>query len=364
MNTRNKPILIIAFAAACLIITYLANHKSSTYQNLVGRSQTAAAVPAKNHFRVKRKLQIIKAGGIPKEGLGSSLGFITAVANIATLLDAELIISQTAEMMGYRASEILNKGLELKGGGRVCDIMEILLENPSYGNFQDRMDRAQATLDITYERAIKKCTTTPTEVLLSDYAIKELSRCDTVVINDYRTISRGWTKCSQEWWRGVIDQYGGPAHGNDVAIHFRWGDMYHKAQSEDKWMMDMKRVSRLVDIIREENPSVVVNVYMKKSKENESEKRMREILAPLSGDFNIIEAEHDVDELGMMAKARYLFINSGSFSTAAAATKNAQVVVYNSDSGRGTLEGMKLDHLYRYDRMDDEEFRRAVRSML
>lgn len=358
MNIRNKPVLLVGFVVACFIITWAASRKGTSLNTLSSRSEQ---VPAKSHFRVKRKLQVIKAGGIPKEGLGSSLGFITAVANIANLLDADLIISQTAEMMGYRASDILNKGLEIKGGGRVCDIMEVLLDDPSYGHFQERMDRAQKLLDVTYHRAIKKCTDTPTEVLLSDYAIKELARCDTLVINDYRTISRGWTKCSQEWWRGVIDQYGGPAHGNDVAIHFRWGDMYHKAQSEDKWMMDMKKVTHYVNIIRELNPNVVVNVYMKKSKENESEKRMREILSPLDGEFNIIEADEDVDELGMMAKARYLFINSGSFSTAAAATNNAQAVIYNHDSGRGTLEAMNLDNLFHIDRINDDDFRRAVR---
>jgi hypothetical protein len=322
-------------------------------------SQVPSTTPA---FRTKRKLQVVKAGGIPKEGLGSSLGFITATANIAHLLDADLIITQTAEMMGYRVSDILNKGLELEGGGRVCDIMEILLDDPGTGTFQGRMDRAQGILDETYERAIKKCSTVPTEILLSDYAMKEINRCDTIVINDYRTISRGWTHCSMSWWKSAIEQYSPPAIGNDVAIHFRWGDMYHKATTEDKWKLEMVKVAKIVDIIRQEKPDVIVNVFMKKSKENESEKRMREILQPLSGKFNIIEAETDVEELSMMAKAEYLIINSGSYSTAAAATGNAKVVVFNNGGAHHTLGAMGLKHLFNYDDYEESQLRAAIKD--
>jgi hypothetical protein len=315
-----------------------------------------------SQLHTKNRLQVVKAGGIPKEGLGSSLGFITASANIAHLLDADLIITQTAEMMGYRASDLLNRGLELRGGGRTCDIMEVLLDDPSTGTFQGRMDRAQSILDMTYDRAEKKCSTTPTEVLLSDYALREISRCDTLVINDYRTISRGWTNCSMAWWASVIDQYGGEPLGNDIAIHFRWGDMFEVSQIEDKWRFDMTKVARVVDIIREENPTVVVNVFMKKSRQNESLRRMRELLLPLSGNFHIVEAEDDVEELAMMAKARYLIINSGSFSTAAAARAWADVVIFNNGGAQHTLREMGLKHVFNYDRFDEDELRRAIRD--
>lgn len=358
-SSRGRNLLILIVSTIAIITAYPYLRSSSL--SFVGGNTNSLAGRGETSFKTKRRLQVIKAGGIPKEGLGSSLGFITAAANIAYLLDAEFIITQTAEMMGYRASDILNRGVELRGGGRTCDIMEILLEDPGTGSFQGRMDRAQSILDVTYERAIKKCTTVPTEILLSDYAINEIARCDTLVINDYRTISRGWTHCSQAWWKGVIDQYAGPAHGNDIAIHFRWGDMYHVSQVEDKWRFDMNKVARLVDIIREENPGVVVNVYMKKSRENESERRMREILLPLTGDYNIIEAAEDVEELAMMAKARYLFINSGSFSTAAAATRAAQVVVFNNGGAHHHLAAMGIDHVFNYDQMDDAEFRKAVK---
>jgi hypothetical protein len=316
-------------------------------------------------------LQIIKAGGIPKEGLGSTLNFILPTANIAHLLDADLIISQTAYMMDYRASDILNRGLELQGEGRVCDIMEILLDDPSIGPFQSRMDRAQALLDLTYDRAIKKCTTNPSEMLFSEYAMKEISRCDTLIFNDYRTlsfgytpqiISRGWTPCSQAWWKGVIEQYSGPAHGNDIAIHYRWGDMAQRgAQTRDKWKLDITKVKRLVDIIRQENPKVLVNVYMKKSKENESENQLRQILAPLDGKYTIIEAAEDVEELAMMSKARYLILNSGSFSVAAAATSEAQVVVHNNGGAEDHWKALGIKHVFNYDQIDEGEFRKAVK---
>jgi hypothetical protein len=314
-----------------------------------------------DHLRGKRRLHVVKAGGIPKEGLGSSLGFITASANIAHLLDADLIISQTAEMMGYRASEILNIGLELRGGGRVCDIMEVLLEDPSTGTFQGRMDRAQSILDVTYERAEEKCRNTPTEDLLSEYALEEISRCDVLVINDYRTISRGWTSCSMAWWASVIDQYAGEPHGNDIAIHFRWGDMFEVSQIEDKWRFDMTKVARVVDIIREENPTVTVNVFMKKSRQNESQQQMRQLLSPLDGEFNIVEADNDVEELAMMAKARYLIINSGSFSTAAAARAWADVVIYNEGGARHSLQDMGLKHVFGYDHYEEDQLRQAIR---
>lgn len=360
-DKMSRQLLLLTLVLLGLGTLMLQNHHYHTesLQNRGYPQELALVAPAGSHN--KRRLQVVKAGGVPKEGLGSSLGFITAVANIATLLDADLMISQTAEMMDYRVSDILNRGLTLQNG-RVCDIMEILLEDPSTGPFQARMDRAQGLLDKTYERAIKKCTTTPTEILLSDYALKEIARCDIVVINDYRSISRGWTHCAMAWWKGAIDQYSAPAAGNDVAIHFRWGDMYFKALNEAKWKMDMVKVARIVDIIREEKPDVVVNVFMKKSKENESERRMREILQPLSGTFNIIEAETDVEELSMMAKAEYLIINSGSYSTAAAATGNAKVVAFNNGGAHHTLGGMQLDNLFNYDTYEEEALRLAIRS--
>lgn len=373
LTKMSKQSFIMALVLVGMVTILVQNHYHS--KQLAGISDNALSLGSRDLSqypvspqaaittpRKKRRLQVIKAGGIPKEGLGSSLGFITASANIANLLDADFIITQTAEMMGYRVSDILNKGLTLEGGGRTCDIMEILLEDPSTGTFQGRMDRAQSILDTTYERAIKKCSTTPTEILLSDYAMNEINRCDTIIINDFRTISRGWTHCSMAWWKGVIDQYSGPAVGNDIAIHFRWGDMYHKAQTEDKWKMDMVQVAKIVDIIRAEKPDVTVNVFMKKSRENESERKMREILKPLSGEFNIIEADTDVEELSMMAKAEYLIINSGSYSTAAAATGAAKVVVFNNGGAHHTLAAMNLANLFNYDDFDENKLKAAVRE--
>lgn len=311
-----------------------------------------------------RRLQILRTGGIPKEGLGSSIGFMRTAGNLAYLLDADYIISMTALMFDYRASEIVNKGLSLKSGGRVCDIMEVILHNPSDGHFQERMDRAQSYLDRLYQRGKQICQGELPEdtPLLDEYALKELDRCDTLVINDYRIVGGSWSPCNRAWWQDVIDSYQtGPRHGNDIAIHFRWGDMYHVAQKEDKWKLEMAKVAPLVNIIREENPSVVVNVYMKPSRENESERRMRQILQPLAGEYNIIESSDDVEELSMMAQARYLFINAGSFSTAAAASGHAQVVVHNNGGAHHTLAEMRLKHIFSYDDIDLSAFRSAVK---
>lgn len=358
---RYRPALILLTLLALIGLTAYSTPSLSTASFRSGSSSALSTTGSGSGGRTKRRLQVIQAGGIPKEGLGSTLGFIRARANIAYLLDADFLISQTAHMMDYRASEILNKGVELNGGGRVCDIMEVLLEQPGYGDFRDRMTRAQSTLDETYKRALRKCTTHPNDEWLTDYAKEEIARCDVLIINDYRIYGGPWTRCNMAWWKPVIDQYSGPAHGNDIAIHFRWGDMYHVSQIEAKWKTDMNKMAPLIDIIRKENPSVVVNVYMKRSEENESEQRMREILMPLSGDYNIIEAAEDVEELSMMGKARYLFLNSGSFSTAAAATNAAQVVVWNNGGAQHAFEEMQTKNVFNYDDMDIEEFRLAVR---
>lgn len=304
--------------------------------------------------------------------MGSTITFMREASNIAYLLDADFIISQTALMFDdYRVSDIVNRNSRLESGGRVCDIMEVLLHNPSDGHFQERMDRAQDMLDELYERSIKICQGELTgSLLLSEYARKELDRCDTLIINDYRIKYGSWTPCSRAWWQDVLDGLAErPAHGNDVAIHFRWGDMYDYVQKDGRWRFDMEKVAPLVDIIRQENPSVVVNVYMKPSKQNESEKRMREILKPLSGDFNIIESSDDVEELSLMSQARYLFINGGTFSTAAAASGHAQVVIHNNGQGvkgnlpavQETLDQMRLRSVFNYEAVDLDKFRAAVR---
>jgi hypothetical protein len=356
MMLREYVLFAIALAGLISVVMLLKSGHS-----LSGASTTAST---QSGYRAKRRMQVIKAGGIPKEGLGSSLGFVLYAANLAQMLDADFIVTQTAEMMGYRASEIFNKGVELLPGGTTCDILEVLLKHPGDGTFQGRMDRAVAYLDTMYERAQAICRGESTEDLFDDYALAELRNCDTLVINDYRAKGTHHTPCTKIWWRDIINQFSGPAHGNDVAIHFRWGDMYQISQISDKWRFNMTLITPLVDIIREENPTVSVHVYMKKSKLNESDRRMREILAPLSGDFTIIEAAEDVEELSMMAKAKYLFVNSGSFSEHAAATGQATVVIENGGGVRGPINRMALKHVFNYNKVDLDEFRQAVRETL
>ncbi|KAL7424626.1 hypothetical protein Q5752_000310 [Cryptotrichosporon argae] len=311
-----------------------------------------------------------------EEGLGSSIGFLHAAVNLAVLLDADFLLTQTAGMMGYRVSDYINQGRGLRAGARVCDIMEVLLSDPGAGNFTGRMDRARAVLDATYAKAQAVCRLDPGDTaavsravaaagldpVLSDYARAELARCDALVINDHRVVSYGWSRCSMRWWRDTISPYSGPAHGNDVAIHFRWGDMYAIAQTSDKWRFDMGKVARVVDAIRDANPTVAVRVFMKRSERNESDRELRALLAPLSGKFAIVEARSDIEELAMLAKARYLVINAGTFSTAAAATANAQVVVHNgAQQAKYTLNQLKLKHVFDYNDYDEGALRDAAR---
>jgi hypothetical protein len=88
---------------------------------------------------------------------------------------------------------------------------------------------------------------------------------------------------------------------------------------------------------------------------------MRQLLSPLDGEFNIVEADNDVEELAMMAKARYLIINSGSFSTAAAARAWADVVIYNEGGARHSLQDMGLKHVFGYDHYEEDQLRQAIR---
>jgi hypothetical protein len=242
--------------------------------------------------------------------------------------------------------------------------LEIMLNRPGEGTFQGRMDRGQGYLDELYDRGQRICRGESDEELFDEYSLGELARCDTLIFNDFRTHGTHHTPCTQKWWRGVISPYSGPAHGNDIAIHFRWGDMYFRSQIELKWKTDMALVAPLVDIIREENPSVVVRIFMKRSKENESMERLREILAPLSGDFEIVDADSDIEELSMMSKARYFFMNSGSFSEHAAATNNADIVIENGGGARSPLARMSLKHVFDYNKVDKNEFRKAVKDTL
>lgn len=103
---------------------------------------------------------------------------------------------------------------------------------------------------------------------------------------------------------------------------------------------------------------------MKRSKKNESKEELREILKPLSGDFEIVESDSDIEELSMMSKARYFFMNSGSFSEHAAATNNADIVIENGGGATSPLARMSLKHVFNYNKVDLGEFRRAVRDTL
>ncbi|KAL7424489.1 hypothetical protein Q5752_000173 [Cryptotrichosporon argae] len=368
---HSYPPRVILAALICITIFYATSrtrHAETSFgalESYVPRSLIPfGESSAQASYGSRHRLQVIKAGGVPKEGLGSSLGFMNAVVNIAVLLDADFIQTQTATMMDYRASDIVNAGVTVRGGGRVCDVMEVLLPDPSVGHFQERMDRAQRLLDDLYVRAERMCHAgigNASEPLLGDYARAELARCDTLIVNDYRAVSFMYSPCSVRWWHGVIDQYSGPAHGNDIAIHFRWGDMYKKAQVEAKWATNMTLAAHVVDIIRSVNPGVAVKVYMKKSVENESESRLREILAPLSGDFTIVQAGSDVEELAMMAKARYLILNGGSYSLAAALSGNAQLVVHNGANVAHKFEAMGLERVFDITAYDEGALREAAR---
>lgn len=325
----------------------------------------------------QRRLQVVKAGGVPKEGFGSSLGFLIPAVSIAQLLDADFIVSQTAEMLGFRASDYINAGVELQGAGRVCDIMEVILDEPmvSLGPFQERMDHAQGMLDALYKRAVNLCRMEIDGPLLSEWSRQEIARCDTLVINDYRSTSHYFNFCAESWWRGVIEphvprsrrsasQATSPTGAREsIAIHYRWGDMYKNIAGEAKWRFNMDKVAHAVDIIREEHPGISVDVFLKPSEKNESEEEMREMLLPLSGDFNIVRAQSDIEELAMMGQAMYFIGNSGSFSIAAAATRRASVVITSDTThGRARLEMMQLGKLLFYDEMTDDDLRMAVRA--
>lgn len=327
----------------------------------------------------RRRLQVVKAGGVPKEGFGSSLGFLIPAVSIAQLLDADFLVSQTAAMFGFRASDYINGGVELEGGGRVCDILQVLLDEPmvSLGPFQSRMDHALGMLDALYKRAVNLCRGEENgDLFWSEWARREIRRCDTLIINDYRSTSHYFNYCAEAWWRGVIEAYvpatrktpdqltSRTGARESIAIHYRWGDMYKNIlQGEAKWRFNMVKVAHVVDVIREEHPGISVDVFLKPSERNESEQEMREMLLPLSGDYNIVHARSDVEELAMMGQAMYFIGNSGSFSIAAAATRRASVVITSdTSSGRARLEMMQLNKLLFYDEMTDEDLRMAVRS--
>ncbi|WWC60931.1 uncharacterized protein I303_103507 [Kwoniella dejecticola CBS 10117] len=326
-------------------------------------SNSEYAVPANN-----RRLQVIQAGGIAKEGIGSSMGFILYGANIAGMLDADFLVTQTAQMFDYRVSDIVNRGIELRSGGRTCDILEILLSDPSNGSFKERQDRAMLLLDDLYERSrriARKGKHSP-EGIFTEYSLREIERCDTIIINDYRPVSTHHTPYTTRWWNNVISQYSGPPHGNDIAIHYRWGDVSNKGQGTPKWHTDMSKVIPLVDIIREENPTAQLRIFMKKSKNNETREQLEELLLPLvlrEGD-EIMECATDVEELSILSKAKYLFINSGSFSEQAAATKRASIVVENGGGVFWPLKRMGLEYFFDYNKVDLVEFRKVVKRTL
>jgi hypothetical protein len=74
-------------------------------------------------------------------------------------------------MFDYRASDIFNNGVEFRGGGTVCDILEIMLNKPGEGTFQGRMDRGQGYLDELYDRGQQICRGESDEELFDEYSL-------------------------------------------------------------------------------------------------------------------------------------------------------------------------------------------------
>ncbi|KIW71819.1 hypothetical protein PV04_00051 [Phialophora macrospora] len=290
---------------------------------------------------------LVKVGGVPQEGFGSSLHFIKDGIRMAHVLGVDFYPVRTFDfdVFEYNAMDELNLGVDSskRNWNNMCNLHTSITKVGGHEPFPDRVVRLRKGV----ERFIEEAKLMSQGEKYDEEFIREVRQnvegCDVIIYADQEVHQDWeWDDYTRPWVAEAIrrnaaiklaEGKANPIPRRDVHVHYRWGDvvdLIQKHHDEGKWNFDNVRLERSIHSVEAcLGHRLTSNVFIKRSPAQESDDQLRQIIAPIRQDARIIEGEDDIVDLYHLSQGKILAVSGGTYSSAAAAIGNVSLVIHN-----------------------------------
>jgi hypothetical protein len=290
---------------------------------------------------------LVKVGGVPQEGFGSSLHFIKDGIRMARVLDADFYPVRTFDfdIFAYNAMDELNLGMDAskRNWNNMCNLHTSITKVGGHEPFPDRVVRLRKGVEQFIEQSKLMSRGEEFNATFIQDVRNNVQGCDVIVYADQEVHQDWeWDDWTREWVHVAIRRNANIklAEGKalavpprDVHVHYRWGDvvdLIQKHHDGGKWNYDQPKLERSIQSVEAcLGRKLSSNVFIKHSPAQETDDELRKIIAPIRQDARIIEGEDDIVDLWHLSQAKILAISGGTYSSAAAAIGKFSLVIHN-----------------------------------
>ena len=290
---------------------------------------------------------LIKVGGVPQEGFGSSLHFIKDAMRMAGVLGVDFAPVRTFDFaeFNYNAMDELNLGIDFSqyNWNNMCNLHTSITKVGGHENFPERVVRLRKGVDRFADEAKLVSKGLPHDGAYIDEVRANVAGCDVILFADQEVHQApDWDRFPREWVRNAITRNASikiaqrkakAVAPRDVHIHYRWGDVVSKIKEHHdggKWNFDNEALEHTIASVETcLGRKLSSNVFMKRSPWQESDEELRRIIAPIRQDARIVEGEDDIADLLHLSEAKILAVTGGTYSSAAAAIGRFSLVIHN-----------------------------------
>ncbi len=290
---------------------------------------------------------LVKVGGVPQEGFGSSLHFIKDGIRMAHVLGADFYPVRTFDfdIFEYNAMDELNMGVDSskRNWNNMCNLHTSITKVGGHEPFKDRVVRLREGVEhfINETKAMSRGDEFDEEFIKE--VRENVEGCDVILYADQEVHQDPeWDEYTRTWVTEAIrrnaaiklaEHKAQPIPPRDVHVHFRWGDvidLIQKHHDGGKWNFNNPKMERSIQSVEAcLTRKLSSNVFIKHSPAQESDDELRKIIAPIRQDARIIEGEDDIVDLYHLSQGKILVISGGTYSSAAAAIGKPSLVIHN-----------------------------------
>jgi hypothetical protein len=292
---------------------------------------------------VARKRILIKSGGIPSEGFGSSLQFIKDGIRIAKVLDVDFAPIRSFDFRAeYNPMDELNlwRDLNAYDWNNACNLHTSVTKEGGHETFPDRVTRLRKEVAYLTRQAVLMAEGKGYDRDWIKKAKNNLEKCSTIIYADQDVHQdHKWDNTTREWIREAIHKNARiklarkkarHVQTRDIHIHYRWGDVVAKLSQSNKWRFDNEKLEytiRTIELCLQRD--LTSNIFMKRSDKMESQAELQAIVHPVRHNAHFIEGEDDIVDLQHLSEAKILAITGGTYSSTAAAIGRPKLVLHN-----------------------------------
>ncbi|KAJ9606240.1 hypothetical protein H2200_009201 [Cladophialophora chaetospira] len=290
---------------------------------------------------------LVKVGGVPQEGFGSSLHFIKDGIRMAQVLGVDFYPVRTFDfdVFEYNAMDELNLGIDSskRNWNNMCNLHTSITKVGGHEPFPERVIRLRKGVERFIEESKAMSRGEEYDEEFINEVRQNIEGCDVIVYADQEVHQDWeWDYYTRTWVAEAIRRNAAiklaqgkarPIPSQDVHVHYRWGDVVDLIQAQHdggKWNFDNTRLERSIRSVEScLGRKLTSNVFIKHSPAQESDEELRKIIAPIRRDARLIEGEDDIVDLFHLSQAKILAISGGTYSSAAAAIGKFSLVIHN-----------------------------------